>query len=149
MAREPVVRGVTALGRKLGLRLRTPPLVDGETTLNLLEDLIVDEAGHPALDHVPDIGVLADVGPVLEELVQGLRREVVTPRRAHALGVEAIANLLHRDAVRVVVKDLRDDRSSLRVLDVTLVLIHGEAENLVPVGEGSLGVVPLASADVG
>ncbi len=49
----------------------------------------------------------------------------------------------------IVVEDLRDDRSSLRVLDVTLVLIYGEAEDLVPVGEGSLSVVTLASPDAG
>ncbi len=46
-------------------------------------------------------------------------------------------------------EDLRDDGSRLRVRDVALVLVHSETEDLVAVGEGSLGVVTLTSSDVG
>lgn len=45
-------------------------------------------------------------------------------------------------------EDLRDDGSRLRVRDVALALVHSETENLVAVGESSLGVVALTSSDV-
>ena len=45
-------------------------------------------------------------------------------------------------------EDLRDDGSRLRVRDIALVLVHSETEDLVTVGERSLGVIALASSDV-
>lgn len=52
-------------GSRFSRGLRPAPLPDREAALDLLDHLVLDEAEHPALDHV-----LADVGPVFEELVK-------------------------------------------------------------------------------
>ena len=96
---------------------------------------------------VPSIGVLTNVGAILEHLVEILRREPVSVRCTDSLGVQLVTDFLHRHARGVIVEDLRDDGSRLR--DVALVLVHSETENLVAVGESSLGVVALTSSDVG
>ncbi|WP_299059082.1 hypothetical protein [uncultured Actinomyces sp.] len=49
----------------------------------------------------------------------------------------------------VVVEDLGDNGRGLRVRYVPFVGAHGEAEDLVAVAQRPLGVVPLASSDVG
>ncbi len=97
---------------------------------------------------VPSIGVLTNVGAILEHLVEVLRREPVSARCTDSLGVQLVTDFLHRHARVVIVEDLRDDGSRLRVRDVALVLVHSETENLVAVGESSLDVVALTSSDV-
>ena len=94
-------------------------------------------------------GVIADVSAVFEELVEVLRRESVPARRADPGGVESVGDLLHRDTAGVVADDLSDDRSRLRIRHVALLAVHGEAEDLVPVAQGSLGVVALAAPGAG
>ncbi|PGX62344.1 hypothetical protein B6N42_11555 [Cutibacterium avidum] len=49
----------------------------------------------------------------------------------------------------VVVENLCDDGRGLRAWDVTLVGVDSEAENLVPIAQGSLSVVALSTTDVG
>nr|WP_070661692.1 MULTISPECIES: hypothetical protein [Actinomyces] len=63
--------------------------------MDLLEDVVGDEAGHAVLDDVLPEGVLADVGAVLQKLVQVLGCELVSTDRADALGVQTIRDLLH------------------------------------------------------
>ena len=148
-ARQPVVRRVVSLGLELGLGLGPATLVASEPALDLFEDLVLDEAEHTVLDEVLAKGVVADVCAVLEELVEVLGREPVPERRADPGSIEPVGDLLHGVSVGVGVEDLGDDRGCLGARDVALVAVHGEAEDLVAVAQGSLGVVVLASSDVG
>ncbi|WP_208320591.1 hypothetical protein [Actinomyces sp. ZJ308] len=83
------------MGGQLGLRLGPATLVDCEPALDLLEDVVGDEAGHTVLDDMLPEGVLTDVDAVLQELVQVLGCELVPTDRADTLGVQAIRDLLH------------------------------------------------------
>lgn len=112
LACEPVVRGLLPPSSKLSLGLG-PATVDHESALDLLEDRIIDEAGHPVLNDVLAEGILAHVSAVLEELVQRLGYEPKAPCRSHPLRVETIADLLYGHAIGVVVKDLSDDGRGL------------------------------------
>ena len=109
----------------------------------------IDLCSDALYDEVLAKGVVADVCAVLEELVEVLGREPVPERRADPGSIEPVGDLLHGDSVGVGVEDLGDDRGCLGVRDVALVAVHGEAEDLVAVAQGSLGVVVLASSDVG
>ena len=146
---EPVVGCVLALSSKLGFGLRPATLVDREPALDFIKREVINDARHPVLMDVPSIGVLTNVGAILEHLVEILRREPVSARCTDSLGVQLVADFLHRHARGVIVEDLHDDGSRLRVRDVALVLVHSETEDLVAVGKGSLGVVALTSSDVG
>ena len=137
------------MSSELSFGLRPTTLVDREPALDLIKREVINEARHPVLMDVPSIGVLANVGAILEHLVEILRREPISARRTDSLGVQLVTNFLHGCTRGVIVEDLRDDGSRLRVWDVALVLAHSETEDLVAVGESSLGVVALTSSDVG
>ena len=139
LARQPVVRCLVAQGGQLGLRLRAAALVHREHLLDLLERLVVDDLRHPAWDHVPGVGVLTDVGPVLQHLVQRLGGEREPVGRADAGSVHLVADALHRLAGGIVGEHLLDHRGVLRVQLVALVSADGEAEDLPAVGQGLLG----------
>ena len=147
LAGQPIARGVVLVhtARPLG----TLALVLGELPLHLVEGLLVHQRGHAALDHDVAVAVLANVGAVLEHLVHRLHAELRAPRGAQPLGVQLVADGLHRLALGVLREHPLHERSGVRVHDVPLRgLVHPIAEQLVPVVERVLGVVVHASLDV-
>nr|WP_235428915.1 hypothetical protein [Corynebacterium argentoratense] len=137
------------MSSELGFGLRPATIVDCEPALDFIKREVINEARHPILMDVPSIGVLTNVGAILEHLVEILRREPVSARCTDSLGVQLVTDFLHGHARGVIVEDLRDDGSRLRARDVALVLVHSETEDLVAVGKSSLGVIALTSSDVG
>ena len=84
---EPVVGCVLALSGKLGFGFRPTTLVDREPALDFIKREVINEARHPVLMDVPAIGVLANVGAILEHLVEILRREPVSARCTDSLRI--------------------------------------------------------------
>ena len=147
LAREPIARGVAAVHavRPLG----TLALVLGEPPLRAVESRLVDKDGHSAGDRDVAVVVLADVGAVLEHLVQHVHAELRVPRRAQALRVHLLGNGLQRLARRVFPKRPLHERRRVRVRDVLLRgPVHVVAEQLVAVVQGVLRVVVHAALDV-
>ena len=118
LARKPIARSLVLVHtvRPLG----TLALVLGEPSLRPVESRLVDKDGHSALDHDVAVVILADVGAVLEHLVQHLHAELRVPRRAPALRVHLLGNGLQRLARRVFPERPLHERRCVRVRDVLL-----------------------------
>lgn len=97
---HPIAQGVVFIhaARPLGALA----LVHGELPLHLVESLLVHQCGHAAHDHDVAVSVLADIGAVLEHLVHRLHAELRSPRGAQPLGIQLVADGLHRLALGVL-----------------------------------------------
>ena len=118
LARKPIARSLVLVHavRPLG----TLALVLGEPPLRPVESRLVDKDGHSALDHDVAVVILADVGAVLEHLVQHVHAELRVPRRAQALRVHLLGNGLQRLARCVFPERPLHERRCVRVRDVLL-----------------------------
>ena len=147
LARKPIARSLVLVHavRPLG----TLALVLGEPSLRPVESRPVDKDGHSVLDHDVAVVILADVGAVLEHLVQHVHAELRVPRRAQALRVHLLGNGLQRLARCVFPERPLHERRCVRVRDVLLRgPVHVIAEQLVAVVQGVLRVVVHAALDV-
>ena len=100
--------------------LGTLALVLGKPSLRPVESRLVDKDGHSVLDHDVAVVILADVGAVLEHLVQHVHAELRVPRRAQALRVHLLGNGLQRFARCVFPERPLHERRCVRVRDVLL-----------------------------
>lgn len=147
LARKPIARSLVLVHavRPLG----TLALVLGEPPLRPVESRLVDKDGHSVLDHDVAVVILADVGAVLEHLVQHVHAELRVPRRAQALRVHLLGNGLQRLARRVFPERPLHERRCVRVWDVLLRgPVHVIAEQLVAIVQGVLRVVVHAALGV-